>query len=503
MSDLVKKLISDPNITEAPTKISLNAPEIDKVTLILREGSYFSKDQKIAKYTYKQDSSNSSDSNGGLRKPIPISAPFYGRLLKYDKEEKELILEKCKHDSFYFNLCTKCNYDKSKDKDTNNDNYQKYTSLHPFLTFSLDKAKKEEMNIVKKYLVSKKLILLLDLDNTILHTCPFSLTKEEYTSLREQYKEYLVLLGIRREFDPMQFDKIIVKFRPYLKDFLSMLSNKYEIYTYTHGTKEYATGIIQYVNQEMVKETLSVDRLIARENGIIESKTIKKVFPTTENMVIILDDRADVWKENDDNLINCFHYTFFNEDINTNNQIKYPVKECDNALYSIMNVLNYVHKEFYRYYDEKKEIRSVKEIIKEKMHSIFNGMSFVCSGIFNKNEDFTNTLINFKIQKMGGMLYKELEDKENIDCLLIPEYKKTKKVCFFEKNNKTILYASYIDYCYKLFVKLNYEDFIMSDKRQRIEYIDENDIMNKNKETIDTFYSSPPVQNKNEEEKKE
>ena len=104
---------------------------------------------------------------------------------------------------------------------------------------------------------------------------------------------------------------------------------------------------------------------------------------------------------------------------------------------------------------------------------------------------------------MGGMLYKELEDKENIDCLLIPEYKKTKKVCFFEKNNKTILYASYIDYCYKLFVKLNYEDFIMSDKRQRIEYIDENDIMNKNKETIDTFYSSPPVQNKNEEEKKE
>ena len=48
MSDLVKKLISDPNITEAPTKISLNAPEIDKVTLILREGSYFSKDQKIA-----------------------------------------------------------------------------------------------------------------------------------------------------------------------------------------------------------------------------------------------------------------------------------------------------------------------------------------------------------------------------------------------------------------------------------------------------------------------
>ena len=27
--------------------------------------------------------------------------------------------------------------------------------------------------------------------------------------------------------------------------------------------------------------------------------------------------------------------------------------------------------------------------------------------------------------------------------------------------------------------------------------------LNTNKETIDTFYSSPPVQNKNEEEKKE
>lgn len=503
MSDLVKQIISEPKISEGITKISLNAPEIDKVTLILREGAYFSKEQKIAKYTYKESSSKSNNSNGGFQKPIPISAPFYGRLVKFNKEEKELILEKCNHDSFYFNLCTKCNYDKSKDKDTNNDNYQTYSSLHPFLTFSLDKAKKEEMNIVKKYLVSKKLILLLDLDNTILHTCPLSITKEEFEPLKAQYNEYLALVGIRREFDPMTYDKIIIKFRPYLKEFLTMLSDKYEIYTYTHGTKEYATGIIQYVNQEMVKESLSVDRLIARENGIIQSKTIKKVFPTTENMVVILDDRPTVWTENDDNLINCFPYTFFNDDTNTNNVIKYWEKEYDNALYSIMKVLEYVHKEFYRYYDEKKEIRSVKEIIKEKMHSIFNGMSFVCSGIFNKNQDYAVTPLNFKIQKMGGVLYKELEDKEDIDCLLISEYKKTKKVCYFEKNNKLTLFANYIDYCYKLFAKLNYEDFIISEQKQKIEFIDENELMNKNKESIDAFYSNPPIQEKKEEEKKE
>ena len=37
-----------------------------------------------------------------------------------------------------------------------------------------------------------------------------------------------------------------------------------------------------------------MDRLIARENNIIESKRITKIFPTTDNIVDILDDRRGV-----------------------------------------------------------------------------------------------------------------------------------------------------------------------------------------------------------------
>lgn len=491
MSDIVKKIISDPQIIESPTKISLNSPEIETVSILIREGSFFAKDQKIGKYTYKNNSNSVNSSQNKISKPIMITAPFYGKLLKYNQEERELILERCKHESFYYNLCTKCSFDKSKElTEVPTENYQKYSSLHPFLTFSLDKAKKEEMNIVKKYLNAKKLILLLDLDNTILHTCPFQITKDEFIYLKNQYDDYVSLVGIRREFDPMTYDKIVVKFRPHLKEFFQALSDKYEIYTYTHGTKEYASGIIQYINSKMGEDSLSLDRLIARENGIIESKTIKKVFPTTENMVIILDDRVNVWTENDENLINCHPYTFFYDELYNNIKEKFIEKDYDNSLFSIMNILLYVQREFYDYYEKNKDVKSVKDIIREKMQSILKGRSFVCSGIFNKNDDITITPIYNQIKKMGGELYKELEDKENIDFLLVPEYKKTKKLLFFEKNKKIMLQAGYIDLCYMFFFQLDYEDFIINEQKQKIEFFDLIVIFEKNKENIKKFYSS-------------
>ena len=56
-----------------------------------------------------------------------------------------------------------------------------------------------------------------------------------------------------------------------------------------------------------------MDRLIARENNIIESKRITKIFPTTDNIVVIFDDRRGAWDENDtsENLINLYPYYFF------------------------------------------------------------------------------------------------------------------------------------------------------------------------------------------------
>ena len=207
-------------------------------------------------------------------------------------------------------------------------------------------------------------------------------------------------------------------------------------------------------------------------------------------MVIILDDRVNVWTENDENLINCHPYTFFYDELYNNIKENFIEKDYDNSLFSIMNILLYVQREFYDYYEKNKDVKSVKDIIREKMQSILKGRSFVCSGIFNKNDEITITPIYNHIKKMGGELYKELEDKENIDFLLVPEYKKTKKLLFFEKNKKIMLQACYIDLCYMFFFQLDYEDFIINEQKQKIEFFDLIAIFEKNKENIQKFYSS-------------
>jgi hypothetical protein len=89
---------------------------------------------------------------------------------------------------------------------------------------------------------------------------------------------------------------------------------------------------------------------------------------------------------------------------------------------------------FYDYYSKFQIRKHVKTIIKEKMHSIFRGMSFVCSNLFKKQE--TNDELEFKkiINSFGEEYCKELNDK--INCLLVGD-QKTNIVMTFVKEKKS------------------------------------------------------------------
>ena len=106
---------------ESDITISLSSPEIDKIIPLFKEGQYFSKGEKIAKYFYKQkdDNNNKNDNNKNNnnnennenknnkieieKKPIYIPAPIYGFIKKLLLEEKKIILSPCLHEAFYGN----------------------------------------------------------------------------------------------------------------------------------------------------------------------------------------------------------------------------------------------------------------------------------------------------------------------------------------------------------------------------------------------------------------
>ena len=427
-SDISSNKISN-NDNSNLTKISLDDINIDKIILLKSEENYFKKGEKIVKYFLK----------GQEKKPMYIVSPIYGKLLKYDQDEKLFILEECTHEKFYFNLCIKCGFKKTEEFDIKNNNtYKKCGFISNEFTFSKKEAEYREKIKVDQYLSEKKLVLILDLDNTILHACPYYLDKQEIENLIKKYGSSIAKLFVKKELNSL-YDKILIKFRPFIKSFFKNIKNKYEIVIYTHGTKEYAKSIIQYINTTFEEDSLSIDRMMYRElddDGFAKCKSIKNVFPTMENMILILDDHIEVWKESGENFICIYPYKFFNEKEINNMHFQIPKEkylkyEYDNVLYCIVNLLLYVHKKFYEFYTKFKCMKSVQRITKEKLWSIFSGKK-----IYYYQNYFNLEKINKK-KKAKKEKEKEKNDKKNNE-IKENENEKKNEIKEIEKENEKI-----------------------------------------------------------------
>ncbi len=364
-------------------KINLNKPEIEKIKILKKEKIAFKKDDIIAKYKIKEKENINI-----------VKSPIYGWIVKYEENEKLLILEECKHEMFYCDLCAKCGY-----KKTEKDELMTFGFMKNDFSYTKEKALSMEKTKVDDYLTAKKLILLLDLDNTILHCCSTLISGEKLKNLNEKYMEYISKIPIKNNIN--RYDSILIKFRPYLRTFFKNIKNKYEIFVYTQATKEYATSIIQYVNTNFEKDILSISRMIPRslnEDGFAENKSIKNVFPTQEKMILIIDDNKDVWKESGNNFIYIYPYRFFSErDKSTdklmfinNNFEKIFTKEsfykieCDNVLFCITNLLLNVHRKFFQFYEKYSIIKSISRITNDTLKLILSKKKFYYHINFDK-----------------------------------------------------------------------------------------------------------------------
>ena len=381
-------------------KLDLNKPEITKINILKKEGVPFKKDENIA-ICYTKDEK--------VKKKY-IKSPINGWILKYISDEKKLILEPCKHDTFYVNLCVKCGFKKTEEYNSKN-NTKSYGFLTKDFSYSKLKAETLEKSFVNNYLEKKKLILLLDLDNTIIHTSQIRISQEEIKYLQSLYNNYFSKIPIKNEFN--RLDYIYVKFRPFLKTFLKNIKDKYEIFIYTQGTKEYATSIIQYINLNFESDSLSTGRMMCRvldENGYAKHKSIKNVFPTQEKMVLIIDDHIEVWKESGDNFICIYPYKFFVEKIekekNLNIKEKFTKFEFDNVLFCITNLLLAVHRKFFDFYSKFQMQKNVKRITNDFLLSIFHGKKFYYHLNYYNCPNFNNK----KTKKGKG---KEKEKEKN------------------------------------------------------------------------------------------
>lgn len=182
------------------------------------------------------------------------------------------------------------------------------------LTVSEETASKAESELQRRLLNDKKLSLVVDLDQTIIHACVDSTVGDWQRDPNSPNHEAV------KDVKAFQLDDgaprglasrcwYYIKMRPGLKEFLEKVSQLYELHVYTMGTRAYALSIAKIVDPE---KKLFGDRIISRdENGNMTAKRLERLFPVDTKMVVIIDDRADVWPMNRANLIKVHPYEFF------------------------------------------------------------------------------------------------------------------------------------------------------------------------------------------------
>ena len=180
-----------------------------------------------------------------------------------------------------------------------------------YLKVSQDEATKIEDEAKRRLLASKKLSLVVDLDQTIIHATVDPTIAEWQKD--EENPNYDAVKDVRAfhlvdERPGARGCWYYIKMRPGLNDFLENISKLYELHIYTMGTRAYAQHIANLIDPE---RKIFGDRILSRdESGSLVAKNLQRLFPVDTKMVVIIDDRGDVWKWNE-NHIRVTPYDFF------------------------------------------------------------------------------------------------------------------------------------------------------------------------------------------------
>jgi FCP1-like phosphatase family protein len=137
--------------------------------------------------------------------------------------------------------------------------------------------------------IKSKPLLILDLDNTIIHSKTLS-TKGSIRNISPT-----ILSDSDIHFFGVEDTIYILKKRPFLTSFLHDLNESYTIAVCTMGTRPYAKSILDIIDPTRIY--ITDDRLISREMlGESNRKSISLFREYGEN-IIVVDDNSRVWTE--------------------------------------------------------------------------------------------------------------------------------------------------------------------------------------------------------------
>ncbi|XP_074284216.1 RNA polymerase II C-terminal domain phosphatase-like 4 [Silene latifolia] len=188
----------------------------------------------------------------------------------------------------------------------------------------------------------KKLNLILDLDNTLLHAKRTKkLTLEDKRRVRND----------SCELHKVEDGSKLVKLRPGVREFLKKASDMFELSIYTMGTRDYAHTMADLLALGSKQDGRSMfwKKIISREDCTHEGQKGLDIVLSDRRVVLIVDDKEDVWEEScRANVIKIAPYCFF-EDEKRKREVDNinEIITTDDELKRVLSTLSMIHQMFY------------------------------------------------------------------------------------------------------------------------------------------------------------
>ncbi|XP_069672382.1 RNA polymerase II subunit A C-terminal domain phosphatase isoform X1 [Periplaneta americana] len=243
--------------------------------------------------------------NNGKEEQKKLKATQVGTVRKLLAKEGEIVhpgdvlleLEECTHPTVMKDMCAECGADLRKEECVLQNASIPMVHSIPELKVSKEQAQILGKADEERLLKDRKLVLLVDLDQTLIHTTNDNIPP----NLKDVYHFRLYGPG-----SPWYHTRL----RPGTQKFLNEMSRYYELHICTFGARNYAHMIALFLDQD---GKFFSHRILSRDecfNPNSKTANLTALFPCGDNLVCIIDDREDVWNFAP-NLVHVKPYHFF------------------------------------------------------------------------------------------------------------------------------------------------------------------------------------------------
>lgn len=336
-------------------------------------------------------------------------------------------IDTCKHPLVYDGICTIC-FEPNIKKHT-----QKIFDKIQNISASDEIVKDKITEITRGH----KMILILDLDNTIIHARQVPVDFD----FREKFKD-------EKESDFFEVcqsssTKFLVRKRTGLDKFLERLDESFAIFVYTFGTRSYGLEVIHNIDPE--QKILKKSRLISKSDYDLNHKELEKIIPEKyRDLVLILDDNVDVWRKYKDNLVQVFPYYYWikeedNEEIRTVSHPDYYLHYLGHFLQRSVAI--------YKRYKEEHQPKTLKfyRIVRVLHSLLFFGKSvnFTCVVAVANPDEVLRIRESIIIKQKHGKVSLTLDGASMV---VANTFKATKKIKEAKSMGKPTAHFSWIRY---------------------------------------------------------